>query len=314
MAEKYSLIVLSGSGKLIKRAHCSHWRLYGVFGALFLLLLIIVIGATDYIRIYQKDLNNDVLEAELALQTQEVAHHRKQIQKFAREINQLKNRIVEINHMDQLIRRIADLEENNALFGIGGSAPDDLKPDLAPERKYTQLIRAMHHQVDQLESAAAHQQNSLGDLLKVVKTRGNIAAYTPTIRPAEGLISSRFGYRVSPFTGRREFHNGLDIANHHNTEIIATANGRIAFSGERRGYGRLVVIDHGHGLTTRYAHLEQIFRKRDDVVKRGEVIACMGNSGRSTGTHLHYEVRLNGVPINPQKYILNGSSAQMVFD
>ena len=305
MAEKFYLLVLSGSGKPVKRAHFSHWMVYGILSALLLLMLIIAIGASDYIRISRKDLNKEALEAELALRTQELVHHRKQIQKFAREINQIKNRIVEVNEMDQLIRKIADLEENAAPFGIGGSAPEDLNPDLVPERKHTQLIKEMHRHVDQLENAAAHQQSSLSDLLSVVKERGNIMAYTPTIRPSEGLISSRFGYRVSPFTGNREFHNGLDIANRRNTEIIATADGRIFFEGERSGFGRLVVIDHGHGLTTRYAHLEQILRKRGDVVKRGEAIGHMGSSGRSTGTHLHYEVRLNGVPVNPLKYILN---------
>jgi murein DD-endopeptidase MepM/ murein hydrolase activator NlpD len=305
MAEKYSFLVLADSGKYLKRVRCSRWTINALLSAVILLTLTIAAGVADYIRISRKALNNEALQTQLVVQKREVAHHRKQIQKFAKEINQLKDRIVEINHMDQLIRKIADLEESGDLFGIGGSPPENLDSDLVLKGRHTQLIKAMHRHVGQLENAAIHQQNSLDDLLSVVEERGNIVAYTPIIRPAEGVISSRFGYRVSPFTGVREFHNGLDIANRRNTEIIATADGRISFVGQSRGFGRLVVIDHGHGLTTRYAHLEEVVIKHGEPVKRGETIAYMGNSGRSTGTHLHYEVRLNGVPVNPQKYILN---------
>jgi len=303
MAEKYSFLVLSDSGKYIKQTHCSRRIVCGIFCVLICLGLIVLFGIADYIRISRKDLNKEILEAELVLQQQELILHRQQIQRFAQEINEFKHRIVELNRIDQKIRRVAHMDESTDLFGIGGSAPEDLNPDLDPERNHTKLIKEMHRQVQNLKHAAVYQHYSLNDLWAVVEERGNFMAYTPTIRPAEGLISSPFGYRVSPFTGNREFHNGLDIANNLNTDIRATGNGRIAFAGERRGYGRLVMIDHGHGLVTRYAHLERIVKNRGDTVKRGEIIAHMGSTGRSTGTHLHYEVRLNGVPVNPLKFV-----------
>jgi murein DD-endopeptidase MepM/ murein hydrolase activator NlpD len=268
-------------------------------------MLITAVGAADYIRISRKDLDKQLLEAQLVSQNQELLQYRQQVQKFAREINQIKNRMVELNQIDQQIRRVAQMDERSDLFGIGGSAPEDIDPDLELERQHTQLIVEMHRQVGELSNAAVYQQNSLNDLWKVVEERGNFMAYTPTIRPAEGRISSRFGYRESPFTGQLEFHNGLDIANGWNTEVLATAHGCISFVGETRGFGKLIMIDHGHGVTTRYAHLERILKKRGDMVRRGETIATMGNTGRSTGTHLHYEIRLNGVPVNPQKYFLN---------
>jgi murein DD-endopeptidase MepM/ murein hydrolase activator NlpD len=305
MPEKFSFLVLGDSGKIIKQTYCSNRVLYAVFSALILLLLVIGIGLVDYIRLFQKNYHKEILQAELTLQNQEVVHQRQQIQRFAREINQLKSRLVELNRMEQQIRRVADLEENSGVFGVGGSTPEDLDPDLALTRPHNQLIKEMHRHVDQLDDAVVHQQGSLDDLLKEIQERKNIMAYTPTIRPVEGVISSRFGYRQSPFTGKREFHSGMDIANRRGTEIVATANGRVSFVGEKRGLGRVVVIDHGHGLTTRYAHLEQALKKRGEPVLRGETIALMGNSGRSTGTHLHYEVRLNGVPVNPKKYFLD---------
>jgi murein DD-endopeptidase MepM/ murein hydrolase activator NlpD len=126
---------------------------------------------------------------------------------------------------------------------------------------------------------------------------------TPSILPTEGRITSRFGYRKSPFSGRSELHKGLDIANRKGTHIMATANGVVIFAGVRGLFGRIVTIDHGHGIITHYAHLNKILKKEGDHVKRGEIIATMGNSGRSTGPHVHYEVRLNGIPVNPVKYI-----------
>jgi murein DD-endopeptidase MepM/ murein hydrolase activator NlpD len=305
LAKELSFLVLSSSGNTVKRAHCPHWILYGISGALVLLMLIIAAGLTDYIRLSHKNLENHQLKAELTLKRQESIRDRRQIQTFAREINQLKDRIVELNQVDQQIRRVAGMEASNELFGIGGSTPEDLNPDMELKRQHAHLIREMHQQVQELENAALYQRNSFKDLWKVVEKRGNFMAYTPTIRPTRGWISSYFGYRKSPYTGKREFHEGLDIANSLGTKIKATADGRVAFTGERRGYGNVILIDHGHGLETLYAHLEKILKRRGDMVKRGDIIAYMGNTGHSTGSHLHYEVRLNGMPVNPQKFILN---------
>jgi murein DD-endopeptidase MepM/ murein hydrolase activator NlpD len=133
----------------------------------------------------------------------------------------------------------------------------------------------------------------------------NLLASTPAIRPTSGWTTSRFGRRVSPFTGRKELHKGVDIANREGTVILATANGVVSYAGKKGAMGNIMVIDHGHGIVTRYAHLSKSLKKRGEKVKRGDIIAQMGNSGRSTGPHLHYEVHLNGVPVNPAKYILN---------
>jgi murein DD-endopeptidase MepM/ murein hydrolase activator NlpD len=253
----------------------------------------------------RKDLDKTALEAALLSKDQEIAHYRRQIQKFSRDINQLKHRMAELDQMDRHIRRVAQLEPEDALFGIGGSPPEDIRADLHPNSRHDQLIVEMHRQLKELEGASLYQHGSLNDLWKVVEERGNLMTYTPTIRPAEGRISSLFGYRNSPFTGELEFHQGLDIANEPDTEIFATAFGRIAYVGETPGFGKLVLIDHGHGYTTLYAHLERILMEQGQHVKRGEVIGHMGSTGRSTGSHLHYEVRLNGVPVNPGKYFLN---------
>jgi murein DD-endopeptidase MepM/ murein hydrolase activator NlpD len=163
----------------------------------------------------------------------------------------------------------------------------------------------MHHQVDQTNLAAKTQALDFENLIRELETKRNLLASTPSIRPSDGWITSRFGYRTSPFTGRREFHSGLDISNKTGVKIVATANGKIAYASRKMYIGNLIVIDHGYGRVTRYGHLDKIMVKPGQRVKRGDVIGLLGNTGRSTGPHVHYEVKINGVAVNPLKYILN---------
>jgi murein DD-endopeptidase MepM/ murein hydrolase activator NlpD len=163
----------------------------------------------------------------------------------------------------------------------------------------------MHEQTRELTLASTHQEKVFESLYEGLKSQRNLLSCTPSVRPTEGWYSSGFGYRISPFTGLREFHKGLDIAGRKGTKIIATADGVVTFIGRNGSYGNMMKIDHGHGMITRYGHIQKALKKRGEAVKRGDVIALMGNTGRSTGPHLHYEVFLNGLPVNPQKYILN---------
>lgn len=122
--------------------------------------------------------------------------------------------------------------------------------------------------------------------------------------PTSGRITSNYGYRRSPFTGRREFHDGLDIAAPYGTPIVATHSGTVVYTGYKWIYGRMVIIKNKkYGFTTVYSHASQILVKEGDKVKRGDVIAKVGNTGRSTGPHTHYEVHVNGVRVNPRNYL-----------
>ena len=231
-----------------------------------------------------------------------------QIQSFAHEINSLKDKLVKLDQFEEKIRVIADLEPDESddnLFGVGGAAPDDLEPQLELTQRHEGLMREMHRQTDELDVASQHQENSFRTLMDKLEGQRNLLASTPAIRPTSGWLTSRFGRRVSPFTNRKEFHKGLDIASRKGTAILATANGIVSYAGKKGTMGNVLVIDHGHGMITRYAHLSETLKKRGEKVKRGDIIAQMGSSGRSTGPHLHYEVHLNGVPVNPANYILN---------
>ncbi|MGE4429209.1 MAG: M23 family metallopeptidase [Sphingobium sp.] len=132
--------------------------------------------------------------------------------------------------------------------------------------------------------------------------RGLIAI--PSGRPtASPMLSSSYGYRSDPFNGHAAFHAGLDFPGRYGQPILAAASGRVSYVGQRQGYGNVVEVDHGHGIMTRYAHLSGFSARTGQDVARGTPIARMGSTGRSTGTHLHFEVRVNGAPINPRRFL-----------
>ena len=121
--------------------------------------------------------------------------------------------------------------------------------------------------------------------------------------PVKGWVTSNFGMRNSPFTGKRKMHEGLDVAARTGTPVFATADGIVSRAETAPGYGKLVIIDHGYGYKTYFGHNSKIYVKVGQRVKRGDKLSAVGNTGSSTGSHLHYEVRRNGVPLNPRKYI-----------
>jgi murein DD-endopeptidase MepM/ murein hydrolase activator NlpD len=125
----------------------------------------------------------------------------------------------------------------------------------------------------------------------------------PTLWPVKGEITGHFGERLDPFSGEGAFHAGMDIASHYGDQVRATADGVVSVVDQRAGYGRLVVIDHGFGVTTWYGHLSGFHTQTGMHVKRGDVIGYEGASGRSTGPHLHYEVRIYNTPVNPWRYL-----------
>jgi murein DD-endopeptidase MepM/ murein hydrolase activator NlpD len=262
----------------------------------------------DYLRLKQTAALTVELQGAIASRDAEIVHHQKQIECFAKEINGLKNKLVALNDFEKKIRVIANLErpaEEGNIFGVGGSIPEDLNPTAQFKADQDQLLRDMHDQVAEIEAASIIQTDGFNSLLGKLEEQKNLLASTPSIRPCDGWVSSRFGYRVSPFTGRREFHGAFDIANREGTPIVAPANGVVTYAGKKRLLGNYVVIDHGYGLVSSYGHLAKMNVKRGENVSRGDLIAQMGNSGRSTGPHVHYVIKLNGVPVNPERYIID---------
>ena len=307
MNDKISFYLLSYSGNTVKQFALTRRRL-GIALTCSIILLMVAAGIFfDYFNL-KITFDKKEIEKTISNQSNEILSQRKQIQKFANEINVLKSNLVRLNKFEKKIRIIANINnpsEKDNLFGVGGSIPEDLDPKLPLTEKHNSLMREMHEQTRELSLASVSQERVFESLINDLKRKRNLLSSTPSIWPAKGWLSSGFGYRISPFTGLREFHKGFDISSRKGTKVIATADGVVTFAGRNGLYGNMIKIDHGHGMMTRYGHLEKMLKKRGDAVKRGDVIGLMGNTGRSTGPHVHYEVFLNGLPVNPQKYILN---------
>ena len=308
MAKKLSFIILSNSGTTVKQIAVPVVLLVALALVIPLGAAFIGISLYDYQTLRKSLSGNHQLTQTIDEQRDDIGQQRLQIQSFAHEINALKEKLVKLDQFEEKIRLIANLapgQTDGDLFGVGGTAPEDLEPQLELTQRHEGLMREMHRQVGELDTASQRKENRFSTLLDKLEGQRNLMASTPAIRPTSGWMTSRFGHRVSPFTGRKEFHKGVDIANRKGTEILATADGIVSYAGKKGAMGHVLVIDHGHGMITRYAHLSEALKKRGEKVKRGDTIAQMGNSGRSTGPHLHYEVHLNGVPVNPATYILN---------
>ncbi len=146
---------------------------------------------------------------------------------------------------------------------------------------------------------------NIHDLDQYLLDRESFMHSTPTLLPTKGWITSYYGPRISPYSKRLKMHEGIDVGAPTGTPVLASADGRITFSGKKAGFGYFVQIDHGYGLESVYAHNSKVIAKKGQLIKRGQIIAQVGNTGHSTGPHLHYEIRVNGTPVDPFYYILD---------
>jgi murein DD-endopeptidase MepM/ murein hydrolase activator NlpD len=225
-------------------------------------------------------------------------------------IRELETNLARLNLFDKKLRVIADLnphttEESGKNLGVGGSSFDNDTFLPSTGSSVASIVEKMRTDLNDLEAVARYQETSFTELQQYMMKKTSRLASTPSIWPARGWVSSSFGSRISPFTGRPHLHRGIDIANRSGTPIVATGDGIIKKISRSTALGRYVVIRHGHGMETTYGHLKKSLVSVGKRVKRGDRIATMGNTGRSTGPHLHYAVKINGVTVNPVKYILN---------
>ena len=162
----------------------------------------------------------------------------------------------------------------------------------------------MEDDIAKLKEGFSQQREQLSELQKYLLTQSSITSSIPSGKPAQsGWVSSFYGKRIDPFTGKKAFHRGVDVAGKSGTGVIAVADGMVTWIGERGGYGGLVEIDHGNGYVTRYAHNKTIKVELGELVAKGQVIALMGSTGRSTGPHVHFEVLHDGKNVNPYNFI-----------
>ncbi len=308
MAKKITFFIASSSGAPVRRITLSRLSLLLLALVAAACLLLVLFLFSDYAILMRESARAERLEKVMAGQEAELSKQEERLRSLVFRINRLKAQLMKFNMFEQKIRVIAgmDKDEAGSIFGVGGLVPDDIDPDMDSEGQRQAMLREMHSQLNILEAAFARQKEEFSSLLSSLHDKSRLLASTPSIRPIDGgWITSRFDYRISPFTGLREFHHGLDIAARIGTPVMAPADGTVIFSGKKGTLGNSIIIDHGNGIITRYGHLSKRLVKRGQTVKRGDLIGKVGNTGLSTGPHLHYEVRKHGVPVDPEKYILN---------
>ena len=247
---------------------------------------------------------NPVSRARAALlQKTEMADLRQQLQErvdaLAARIGQVNAHILRLDVLGERVADLADLDSREFDFGTapatGGPEEESGQPVQAPD--ITRLI-------DDLEGRLEQRTSQLGAIERVLLRQELREQIVPDGLPVlRGFRSSGFGWRQDPFTGHSALHKGIDFAGNHGDAIIAVGAGVVSFAGVKDGYGITVEVTHGDGYVTRYAHNSQLNVRVGEMVSRGKQIARMGSTGRSTGTHLHFEVLRNGAPVNPLAYI-----------
>ncbi len=230
------------------------------------------------------------------------------IQKFADRIECLNREMERLQNFYAKLKILADLDledYRDASMATGGPQAADQDLDMYLEKNLKRQIQRVHWEIEELQMLAKIQERNAYKIETFFDAKRSLLDATPTIWPVRGWITSPFGHRISPFTGTLQMHEGIDICARLGTPVRATADGVVIYSGWKSDYGKLITLDHGYGYRTRYAHLSKIYVKNGQRVKRGEIIGAVGSTGRSTGPHLHYEVKVRGLPVNPKKYLLN---------
>jgi murein DD-endopeptidase MepM/ murein hydrolase activator NlpD len=231
-----------------------------------------------------------------------------QLQTFSNNINDLQKQMARLKDLDAKIRVITDIgppPESDQLLGMGGPEEPAMNSVYRDGRMPAEDLKRMDEDLTHLKSAASAQELSFEELTEAMKDRRSLWASTPSIWPVRGWLTSGFGNRISPFTGSVAMHNGIDVASRRDTPVHATAGGVVAYEGFDSGLGKVVKLNHGYGMQTIFGHLAKVNVRIGQRVRRGDVIGFVGNTGLSTGPHVHYEVLVNNVPVNPLRYILN---------
>ncbi|WNG22346.1 M23 family metallopeptidase [Cystobacter fuscus] len=295
-------MVIADHNAPVRRFNISRSLMWQV-GSGALMLAGVALGASlHYFQVARDAAENRILREEnLTLRTQ--------LKSVRERIEHIGSTLDRVERFDQKLRAITLLSDPQRNLAMG---PVEREPGVgAPvaETQFTELTglespKSLPGKLDRLSAEATRQEQSLQELQAYFQDQKSLLASTPSVWPTRGWVTSDFGQRLDPYTAERVGHAGMDIAAPHGKPVDAPSDGTVVFAGLEGGYGNVIVIDHGYGIKTRFGHLSKVLVKAGDRVKRGMQIANVGNTGRSTGPHLHYEVRVNGIPQNPRKFIL----------
>lgn len=287
-AKKFAILIIPEGSHKVRRFSVKRGVVQTVAGLLLLMLLAVGAVLVDYTR---TSLDRNELQS---LRTQNRTQAT-ELRKLSASLESLREEMVVLAQNDAKVRVMAQLSrpKSDVLAGIGGPPESDATTDFASLQK----------QIDQIVQAIDLRRESQEEIQAFLSDQRSLLASKPKGWPSRGWMTSGFGMRRSPFSGKPKMHEGVDIAASTGTPVYATADGIVSQAETVAGYGKLVVIDHGYGYKTYYGHNSKLNVKVGQKVRRSDRIASVGNTGSSTGPHVHYEVRLNGVPLNPRKYL-----------
>lgn len=278
-------------------------RLRGWLGVAVCLVFCLLVTANIWLgRCYWQSRN---LETRLAEAERSLDERQSQLVSMVGELALVRNDLQRVQSFDTKLRLMMNIDVGVAGTALGGSSSEDLNLGSLPLHRQEMAARKIRLFLQELSDEIRLEEVQQQELLLSMRENRNRLAVMPSIWPVEGFVTSGFGSRSSPFTGRIQTHKGLDISARMGTPIHAPARGIVTAAGTDGAYGICVDLSHGGGLATKYGHMSKLAVKSGQTVERGDVIGYVGRTGRATGPHLHYEVRLNGVPTNPYAYLLN---------
>ena len=238
--------------------------------------------------------------AEKSRQVASLQHENKELREASKEISSLRDQVAYFESKANKFALMAGVQDLPSAQGGGGLRPDP--PGFAGAPQSPTLVR---DEIDNLKERSSVLKDSFGILEKVYHDQSLLLASTPSIAPVKGMIAYGYSWRRDPFTGQPAFHTGLDIVAPRGTRVQAPADGVVIKAGRETGYGNVVYLSHGNGLTTRYAPLDGFAVRPGQDIRRGDVLGYIGDTGRSLGAHLHYEVLVNNNKVDPTQYILD---------
>jgi murein DD-endopeptidase MepM/ murein hydrolase activator NlpD len=287
----YTLLITPGAHGRVRRIQLPFYVVPVILGLSIVGVVMLAGLATSYARMVIKVSNYNTVRSEREALKQQ----------FHTLENKVSRANVKLNSLQTLAAEVA------VTYGFGNGHHQQITPDLL------NLARQSNDPEGLDGDAALYALNSMKTVsLNSVGSRFSPSAFPgmiddpnaiPSIWPVHGRLTAGFGQRMDPFSGEQAFHPGVDIADAVGTDVEATGDGLVIEAEPDAGYGRSILIDHGDGITTRYAHLSKIFVVVGEQVKKGEIIGAIGVSGRTTGPHLHYEVRIHGTPVNPARFL-----------
>jgi len=252
-----------------------------------------------------------LLTSGLIYHSAQISYKASKYDELSKEVKYLKDEnlhlTVATNRFLKQVSNLEDYQEQLSLIAgqsVYQSFPSAPKGSGQEVFDYEQYDTDIMNTLPLLQNKTARLEEKFQDLLNYYQRNASLLASTPSIWPIKGYISSYFRYRIDPFSGKREFHEGVDIVGIFGGKIVCTADGVVIFSKRKGSYGKVVCVKHNFGYETRYGHLSKILVTPDQKLKRGDIVGYLGSTGKSTGPHVHYEVLYNNKNVNPLNYMV----------